>query len=121
MNPALPKRLASYVHETGIRALDHLAETVTVPQEGAQPDALQTLVGYWRGMNDEQKEDFVETIAGAVGEVIAAAALLPVGIKAGKKAIKSARKALRKSAKSIRKTTKTAAGGKRKGKKKRKK
>ncbi len=120
MNPALPKRLASYVHETGIRVLDHLAETVDVAEEGAQPDALQTLVGQWRGMNDEQKEDFVETIAAAVGEVIAASARLPVGIKAGKKSIKSARKALKRSAKSLGKTAK-AVGRKRKGKRKRKK
>jgi hypothetical protein len=120
MDAALPKRLAAYVHDTGTRALDHLAENVAPAEEGVQPDALQSLVGHWRSMAPEQKEDFVDQIAAAVGEVIAMSTLLPVGIKAGKRVIKSARKALKRSAKTLKKTAKAGAGGKEKGKKQKK-
>jgi hypothetical protein len=124
MNPALPRRLAGYVHDTGIRALDHLAETVAPPEEGGEADALQTLVRQWRGMTEEQKDDFVGHVAGAVGEVIAASTLLPVGIEVGKRAVKSAKKVLKRGAKTLKRTAKAAAAGdgdkKRDGKKKRK-
>lgn len=108
MNPAIPKKLASYIHATGVRALDHLAEKVTPSPEGGKPDALQALVGHWRSMAAEEKEKFVERIAASVGEVIAASALLPAGIKVGKKAVKSARKVLERSAKTLKKKARRA-------------
>ena len=108
MNAALPKKLASYIHDTGLKAIDHLAENTSQPEEGAAPDALQTLLGHWREMTPEQKDDFVTRVSISVGEVIAAAALLPVGIKVGKKAVKSARKVLRKSARTLKKNAKVA-------------
>ena len=100
---ALPKKLASYIHDTGLRALDHLAESA---KEGS--DALQTLLGNWRSMTPEQKDAFVSRVSTAVGEVIAASALLPVGIKVGKKAVKSAKKVLKKSARALKKNTRAA-------------
>ncbi len=118
MNAALPKRLAAWVHDTGIRTLDHLAENVTPHKDGAPADALQTLVEQWRSMTAGQKEDFVERIAAATGEVIAASTMLPVGIKAGKRAVKSARKILKRSAKALKKSAKAMTGGRKKVKKK---
>ena len=103
---SLPKKLASYIHDTGLRALDHLADSVPAPEDGAEPDALQSLLGHWRSMAPQQKEDFVTRVAMSVGEVIAASALLPMGVKVGKKAVKSAKKVLKKSAKSIKKNAK---------------
>ena len=110
---ALPKKLASYIHDTGLRALDHLAGSTS---EDA-PEALQALLGHWRSMTPEQKEDFVHRVSLSVGEVIAASALLPLGVKVGKKAVKSAKKVLKKSAKTIKKNAKAAKSG---AKKKRK-
>jgi hypothetical protein len=98
MNAALPKKLAGYVHDIGVRALDHLADNVAPPGEGATPDALQTLVDNWRAMSEEQKEDFVGRVATSVGEVIAASALLPM-----KRAVKSAKKVLKKTKKTLKK------------------
>ena len=109
MNAALPKKLASYIHDTGTRALDHLAENVPPPAEGAAPDALQTLLGSWRSMTPQQKDDFVDRVSASVGEVIAASATLPVGVKTGTKAMKSARKVLKKSARTLKKTAKAVA------------
>jgi len=103
---SLPKKLASYIHDTGLRALDHLADSVPAPEDGAEPDALQSLLGHWRSMTPQHKEDFVTRVAMSVGEVIAASALLPMGGKVGKKAVRSAKKVLKKSAKSIKKNTK---------------
>jgi hypothetical protein len=103
---ALPKKLASYIHDTGLRALDHLAESVAQPEEGAGADALQSLLAHWRSMTPEQKDDFVTRVALSIGEVIAASALLPMGVKVGKKAVKSAKKVLKKSAKTIKKGAK---------------
>jgi hypothetical protein len=105
---ALPKKLASYIHDTGVRALDHLAESTPAPEEGAEPDALESLLGHWRAMSPEQKDDFVTRVALSIGEVIAASALLPMGVKVGKKAVKSAKKVLKKSAKTIKKNAKAA-------------
>jgi hypothetical protein len=105
---ALPKKLASYIHDTGIRALDHLADGAAPPAEGAEPDALQTLVAHWRAMSTEQKDAFVTRVSSSVGEVIAASALLPIGVKVGKKAVKSAKKVLKKSAKTLKKNKKAA-------------
>jgi hypothetical protein len=104
----LPKKLASYIHETGLRALDHLAQSNAGAPESTAPEALQTLLGQWRSMTSEQKDDFVTKVAASVGEVIAASALLPIGIKVGKKAVKSAKKVLRKSAKTLKKNAKAA-------------
>ena len=59
-------------------------------------------------MTPEQKDDFVTRVALSIGEVIAASALLPMGVKVGKKAVKSAKKVMRKSAKTIKKNAKTA-------------
>ena len=118
MNAALPKKLASYIHETGVRALDHLAEGVPQPEEGSSPDALQSLAGHWRAMDAAQKDDFVERIAVSVGEVIAASALLPAGIKVGKKAVRSARKVLKKSARTLKKKAKDSAAAAKAAKKK---
>jgi len=104
----LPKKLASYIHETGLRALDHLAQSNAGAPESTAPEALQTLLGQWRSMSAEQKDDFVTKVAASVGEVIAASALLPIGIKVGKKAVKSAKKVLRKSAKTLKKNARAA-------------
>jgi hypothetical protein len=101
----LPKKLASYIHDTGLRALDHLAESTP---DDAAPVALQTLLDHWRSMTPEEKADFVNRVALSVGEVIAASALLPMGVKVGKKAVKSAKKVLKKSAKTIKKNAKAA-------------
>ena len=104
----LPKKLASYIHETGLRALDHLAQSNAVGPEGGAPDALKTLLGHWRMMSAEQKDEFVTKVSASVGEVIAASALLPIGIKVGKKAVKSAKKVLKKSANALKKNAKAA-------------
>jgi histone H1/5 len=109
MNAALPKKLASYIHDTGTRALDHLAENVPPPAEGAAPDALQILLASWRSMTTPQKDDFVDRVSASVGEVIAASATLPVGVKTGTKAMKSARKVLKKSARTLKKNAKAVA------------
>ena len=95
----LPKRLVRYIHETGVRSLDHLAETV----DGSASNAVQTLVGHWRAMSTEEKESFVEKVATSVVEVVAASAALPLGLKLSKKAAKAAKKAIRKQTKKIRK------------------
>src|SRR5260221_8866372 len=59
----LPKRVVDYIHEMGVRALDHLADNVPPPApaaaptegegqsaEGSAPDAVATLVSHWRAM-----------------------------------------------------------------------
>jgi hypothetical protein len=96
----LPKRLVNYIHDVGVRALDHLADTA----DGNA--AVQPLVGHWRSLTEADKQEFVDKVAASVVEIIAASALLPVGIKAGKKAAKSARKVLKKRAKALRKSVK---------------
>ena len=96
----LPKRLVSYIHDVGVRALDHLADTA----DGHA--AVQPLVGHWRSLTDADKQQFVDKVAASVVEAIAASALLPVGIKMGKKAAKSARKVLKKRTKALRKSVK---------------
>ncbi len=96
----LPKRLVSYIHDVGVRALDHLADSANGHA------AVEPLVGHWRSLSEADKQQFVDKVAGAVVEVIAASALLPLGIKAGKKAVKSARKVLKKRTKALRKSVK---------------
>jgi hypothetical protein len=113
----LPKRLVNYIHDVGVRALDHLADTA----DGNA--AVQPLVGHWRSLTEADKQEFVDKVAASVVEIIAASALLPVGIKAGKKAAKSARKVLKKRAKALRKSVKALSKDKKpqkakKGKKK---
>ena len=122
----LPKRLVSYIHDVGVRALDHLADSVD--HNGAagpetSPDAVQTLAGHWRSMPEAQKQVFVDKVAAAVVEVVAASTLLPVGLKLGKKAAKSARKVLKRRTKALRKSVKalTADSTPKKAKKKVKK
>ena len=104
----LPKRLVAYIHDVGVRALDHLADTA----DGNA--AVQPLVAHWRGLSDADKQEFVGKIAASVVEAIAASALLPVGMKLGKKAAKSARKVLKKRTKALRKSVKALSkdGGK---------
>lgn len=113
MNPkaVLPKRLVNYIHDTGVRALDNLADNF--PQDGGQSAALQSLINQWKGMSKGEKEEFVDGVAASVIEVIALSALIPVGAKLGKKAIKSARKAIKRRKKALKKSV----AGKKKTKK----
>jgi hypothetical protein len=95
----LPKRLVNYIHETGVRALDNLADNAS----GGQPGPLQTLINDWKGMSKDDKEQFVDRVAEAVIAVIAASALLPAAAKLGKKAARSARKAIKRQKKVLKK------------------
>ena len=107
----LPKRLVNYIHETGVRALDNLSD------HAGDATAVQGLVNHWKGLSKEEKEQFVDRVATAVIEVIAATALLPVGAKLGKKMAKSARKAIKRQKKALKKV---ASDAKKSGKKSRK-
>lgn len=100
----LPKRVVGYIHEMGVRSLDHLADHVSEDS----PAAVQTLVGHWKSMNAEEKADFVGRVAGSVVEVVAASAVLPVGLKLGKKVAKATGKVIRKKTKRIKKAAKDA-------------
>jgi hypothetical protein len=97
----LPRRLINYIHDIGVRALDHLAENV---KSDVRPQAVRTLADNWKAMSTEDKERFVDRIAAAVIEVVAASALLPVGRKIGKKAAKSARRLIKRRAKALKKS-----------------
>ena len=97
----LPKRLVNYIHETGVRALDNLSDHAPV---GSEPTALHTLISHWKAMGKQDKEQFVDRVAESVIEVIALSALLPVGMKLGKKAVKSARKAIKRRKKALKKS-----------------
>jgi predicted metal-dependent TIM-barrel fold hydrolase len=116
-NNLLPKRVIDYIHEMGVRALDHLAETFEPVEEGAAPDAVQTLIEHWKSMPVDDKEVFVDHVAAAVVEVVAASAALPLGLKVGKKAARSARKVIKKKVKKFKKKI-ARAKDKSKGKKK---
>jgi hypothetical protein len=98
----LPKRVVNYIHDIGVRALDNLAETT--PDGG--PDAVHTLVDHWKSMSTADKQQFVDRVATSVVEVVAASALLPAGLKLGKKAAKSARKAIKRRRKVLKKSAK---------------
>jgi hypothetical protein len=112
----LPKRLVNYIHDVGVRALDNLAETVT-PDGG--PPAVHNLVDHWKSMSTTDKQQFVDRVATSVVEVVAASALLPVGLKLGKKAVKSARKAIKRRRKALKKSAKKlTVAAKKKAKKK---
>jgi hypothetical protein len=122
----LPKRVVDYIHDMGIRALDHLADTVkksesTAAGEGAAPNAVETLVNDWKSMSKADKEKFVDSVAASVIEVIAASAVLPVGIKLGKKAVKATKKMIKKRTKKLRKAAKAALAARKGGKAKKKK
>ncbi len=103
----LPTRVVDYIHEMGVRALDRLADTppATPPADsaGAAPTAVQTLIDQWKAMGSGDKEEFVERVATAVVEVIAASAALPTGLKTGKKAARATKKVLKREAKKVRK------------------
>ena len=126
----LPKRLVDYIHQIGVRALDHLADNFNAPApppapEGADPvppTALQSLIDHWKAMPTGEKEEFVEQVSVSVVEMIAASAALPLGLKLGRKAAKATKKVIRKQTKKVRKVAKKAAGladkPKKKGKKK---
>lgn len=108
-NAILPKRLVSYIHDTGVRALDNLAENAP-----AGEGALQNLVQQWKGMSKQEKEQFVDGVASSVIEVIAASALLPLGAKLGRKAVKSAKKAIKRRKKALKKKVASAKKAKKK-------
>jgi hypothetical protein len=102
-----PKRLTRYVNETGVRALDRLADQF----EAAAGDttkytaALQTLSANWKGMSAADKEKFVSGVATYVIETIIASAALPTSIKLGKKVVRKSRKIIRKQSKKLRKAS----------------
>jgi len=98
----LPKRAVAYIHDMGVRALDHLSENFSEDS----PAAVQTLVGHWKSMNAEEKSDFVSRVATSVVEVVAASAALPVGLKLGKKVVKATSKVIRKKTKKLKKEVK---------------
>lgn len=100
----LPKRAVAYIHEMGVRSLDHLAEHFG---EGG-PAAVHTLVEHWKTMSAEEKETFIERVATSVVEVVAASAVLPVGLKLGRKVVKATGKVIRKQTKKIKKAAKKA-------------
>jgi len=109
----LPKRVVRYIHDMGVRSLDHLADNFeSSTAAGAAPDAVRNLVSQWKSLSTDDKEKFVELVAASVVEVIAASAALPLGLKLGKKAAKAATKVIRKQTKKIRKAARV------KGKKK---
>jgi len=110
----LPKRLVNYIHETGVRALDNLSD------RAGDSAAMQGLVNHWKGLSKEEKEHFVDGIATAVIEVIAATALLPIGRKLGKKVAKSARKAIKRQSKALKKVASKAKSSAKKNKKNKK-
>jgi hypothetical protein len=98
----LPKRVTGYIHEMGVRSLDHLAENF----DEDSPAAVKTLVGHWKSMTVEDKENFVDRVARSVVEVVAASAAVPVGLKLGKKVAKATSKVIRKRTKRIKKAAK---------------
>ena len=97
----LPKRVVNYIHDVGVRSLDSLAATVTRDS----PAAVRTLTDHWKSMSTADKQQFVDRVAASVVEVVAASALLPIGLKLGKKAVKSARKAIKRRRKALKKLT----------------
>ena len=121
----LPKRVVDYIHDMGVRALDHLADNVKKSgppaAEGTAPNAIETLVNHWKAMSKADKEKFVDSVTASVIEVIAASAVLPVGIKLGKKAAKATKKMIKKRTKKLRKAAKRALAARKGGKAKKKK
>jgi hypothetical protein len=109
----LPKRVVRYIHEMGVRSLDHLANNF----DAAEESPVKNLVNQWKTMSTPDKELFVERVGASVVEVVAASAVLPLGLKLGKKAAKAAKKVIKKRAKRIRKAAKKAPKAKAKKKK----
>lgn len=113
-NDLLPRRVVDYIHDVGVRSLDHLADHYQEPlpatPEGenasAPVNAIQTLVQDWKSMSPDDKELFVERVAASVMEIVVASATLPLGLKAGRKTAKVAKKAIRKQVKKVRKAEK---------------
>ncbi len=108
----LPKRVVRYIHEIGVRALDHLAEHIHVPppaedSENTAPDAVQTLVDHWKSMTADEKDEFVGRVGSSVVEVVAASATLPLSLKL-EKAAKATKKALKRQTKKLRNLAKRA-------------
>lgn len=111
-NDLLPKRVAKYIQDVGVRSLDHLAAHFEAPAPAATPEgenapavpasAIQTLVENWKAMAPADKESFVERVAASVREIVVATATLPVGLKAGKKTARAASKIIRKQVKEAR-------------------
>ncbi|MDP9360846.1 MAG: hypothetical protein M3P29_05275 [Acidobacteriota bacterium] len=108
----LPKRVANYIQDIGVRSLDHLADRFEAPVPAAAPEgepatvpanAIQALVQHWKTMAAGDKEQFVERVAASVMEMIVASATLPLGLKVGKKTVKVAKKVIRKRVKRVRK------------------
>ena len=126
----LPKRVADYIHDIGVRSLDHLADHLEAPAPPATPegenataapaDAIQTLVQHWKSMAADDKELFVDRVATSVMKVIVASATLPLGLKKGKKTVKEAKKVIRKQVKKVRKAAKPPKKKKGEAKKKKK-
>ncbi|HEX3578444.1 MAG TPA: hypothetical protein VHY33_07760 [Thermoanaerobaculia bacterium] len=126
----LPKGVASYIHDIGVRALDHLAEHYEAPAPPATPEGenaaaatpangVQTLLQNWKEMSLEDKEIFVDRVCASAIDVIIASATLPLGLKVGKQTVKVAKKVIRKQVKKVRKAAKLPK--KNDGKKKKKK
>jgi hypothetical protein len=120
----LPKRVVDYIHEIGVRALDHLAEDFDAQPAAAggegvggapaaaagtsAPTAVRELIDHWKSMSAAEKELFVERVASSVVEVVAASATLPLGLKLGKRAAKATKKVIKRETKKLRKAAKTA-------------
>lgn len=101
----LPHSLRTYVQEVGVQAVDNIAarsaEATQTTSEG-----VRSLVDNWRQRSDDEKKEFVDKLALAVLEIAAATAVVPVGVKQGKKAVKSVRKFIKRRAKALKKSKK---------------
>jgi hypothetical protein len=92
----LPRRVVKYIHETGIRALDHLAERLDRNRDETALEPLDALVGQWRAMDEAGKEQLIDRVATSVIAVVAASAALPFGLKLEKKVVRSVRKVIKR-------------------------
>lgn len=134
-SPALlPRRVADYIHEMGVRALDHLATRLEASKKTAGrkrsadgaaaaglPEALQALVGRWVAMAPDEKQRLVAHVTDSVIEVIVESSALPLGLKLGKRAAKATKKVIVRQTKKLRKIAKKGeTANKRKDKKKKK-
>jgi hypothetical protein len=106
----LPKRVVNYIHDVGVRSLDHLANNLESPA----PGGVESLVNSWKAMSTDEKERFIERVGVSVVEVVAASTVLPLGLKLGKRAAKAAKKAIKKQTKKIKKAAKSTTPKKKK-------
>lgn len=121
---SFPKRLTGYINETGVRALDRLAEQFKRPDasapEGEQlprhATVLQSVVEQWKTLPAAEKKRFMERVTASIVEVVLASAALPAGLKVGRKAVKAGKKIIKRQTKRLRKASK--AGKKQKDRKK---